>query len=75
MCKIYIWNQDKWLLKTGGLYHRGSCCKHVCDGEEWGSIGILKGTGENETFHPRGNFPLKIVAKVEGAKDGYMLHV
>ena len=43
--------------------------------ERNGPIGILKGTGENEIFHPRGNFALKIVAKVEGAKDGYVARV
>lgn len=43
--------------------------------ERNGSIGIVKGSGENETFNPRGNFVLKIVAKVEGAKDGYVARV
>ena len=43
--------------------------------ERGGNIGIVKGSGENEIFHPRGNFTLKIVAKVEGAKDGYVHNI
>lgn len=43
--------------------------------ERKGSIGILKGSGENEVFIPRANFSLKIVAKVEGKKDGYIARV
>ena len=43
--------------------------------ERNGSIGIVRGSGESETFNPRGNFVLKIVAKVEGAKDGYVARV
>jgi len=40
-----------------------------------GTIGILKGTGESESFQSKANFSLKIVAKVEGAKDGYIARV
>ena len=43
--------------------------------EKDGTIGITKGTGENEVFHTRGNFTLTIVSKVEGAKDGYIARV
>ena len=40
--------------------------------ERRGIIGVLKGTGETETFQFKANFSLKVVAKVEGAKDGYI---
>ncbi len=40
--------------------------------ERKGMIGIVKGSGETETFQPRGNFSLKVVAKVEGENDGYL---
>lgn len=43
--------------------------------ERDGNIGIVKGSGENKIFHPRGNFTLKIVAKVGGAKDGYVARI
>ena len=35
-----------------------------------GTIGSVKGSGENEVLRPKVNFCLKIVAKVEGTKDG-----
>ena len=40
-----------------------------------GCIGLVKGSGENEFFHARANFTLEIIAKVEGAKDGYIARV
>lgn len=43
--------------------------------ERKGIIGTVKGTGENEVFQAKGNFSLKIVAKVEGTKDGYIARV
>lgn len=43
--------------------------------ERRGIIGTVKGSGENETFQPKANFSLKIVAKVEGIKDGYVARV
>ena len=43
--------------------------------ERKGSIGVLKGSGESEVFIPRANFSLKVVAKVEGKKDGYIARV
>lgn len=43
--------------------------------ERNGCIGVVKGSGDSETFLARGNFTLKIVAKVEGAKDGYLARV
>lgn len=43
--------------------------------ERRGTIGTLKGTGESEVFQPKANFSLKIVAKVEGTKDGYIARV
>lgn len=43
--------------------------------ERRGTIGTVKGTGENESFQPKGNFSLKIVAKIEGTKDGYIARV
>ena len=43
--------------------------------ERHGTIGVLKGDGENETFQYKANFNLRIVAKVEGAKDGYIARV
>jgi hypothetical protein len=43
--------------------------------ERRGTIGTVKGTGENESFQPKANFCLKIVAKVEGTRDGYIARV
>ena len=43
--------------------------------ERRGTIGVLKGNGENEIFQCKANFSLRIVAKVEGAKDGYIARV
>lgn len=43
--------------------------------ERNGCIGVVKGKPEAEIFHARGNFTLKVVAKVEGAKDGYVARV
>ena len=43
--------------------------------ERRGTIGTVKGSGENETFQPKANFSLNIVAKVEGSKDGYIARV
>lgn len=43
--------------------------------ERRGTIGVLKGTGETETFQFKANFSLKVVAKVEGVKDGYIARV
>ena len=43
--------------------------------ERNGSIGVVKGSGDSEMFHQRGNFVLKIVVKVEGGKDGYVARV
>lgn len=40
--------------------------------ERRGTIGVLKGTGETQF---KANFSLKVVAKVEGAKDGYIARV
>lgn len=37
--------------------------------------GTTKGSGENETFQSKANFSLKVVAKVEGMKDGYIARV
>ena len=38
-------------------------------------IGLVKGSGETEVFHERATFSFKIVAKVEGASDGYVARV
>ena len=43
--------------------------------ERKGTIGTTKGTGESELFTSKANFSLKIVAKVEGTKDGYIARV
>ena len=43
--------------------------------ERRGIIWVLKGTGETETFQFKANFSLKVVAKVEGARDGYIARV
>ncbi len=43
--------------------------------ERNGTIGTTKGSGENEVFQAKANFSLKIVAKVEGTKDGYTARV
>ena len=43
--------------------------------ERRGTIGVVKGSGENESFQAKANFSLKIVAKVEGTKDGYIARV
>ena len=43
--------------------------------ERGGCIGLVKGSGENEVFNARGNFTLKLVAKVEGARDGYVARI
>lgn len=43
--------------------------------EKRGTIGTLKGVGENETYTSKANFSLEIVAKVEGCKDGYIARV
>lgn len=43
--------------------------------ERRGTIGTVKGSGDNEVFQPKANFCLKIVAKVEGTKDGYVARV
>ena len=43
--------------------------------ERGGCIGVVKGTGDSETFVARGNFTLEIVAKVEGAQDRYLARV
>ena len=43
--------------------------------ERRGTIGVVKGSGENESFQTKANFSLKIVAKVEGTKDGYIARV
>jgi len=40
-----------------------------------GVIGIVKGSGDTETFQERGNFSLEVVAKVEGALDGYLARI
>lgn len=40
-----------------------------------GTIGTLKGTGESESFQPKANFSLEIVAKVEDNKDGYIARI
>lgn len=48
---------------------------HVRITERRGTIGVLKGNGENEIFQCKANFSLRIVAKVEGAKDGYIARV
>lgn len=40
--------------------------------ERRGAIGVLKGSGEAEVFQIKANFSLKVVAKVEGAMDGYI---
>ena len=38
-------------------------------------IDVVKGSGETETFQHKANFTLSIVAKVEGAKDGYVARI
>lgn len=43
--------------------------------ERRGTIGTVKGVGENEVFQTKANFCLKIVAKVEGTNDGYIARV
>jgi hypothetical protein len=43
--------------------------------ERKGTIGTVKGTGESEIFTSKANFCLKIIAKVEGTKDGYIARV
>ena len=43
--------------------------------ERRGIIEILKGTGETETFQFKANFSLKVIAKVEGTKDGHIARV
>lgn len=43
--------------------------------ERKGTIGTTKGSGENEVFQSKANFSLKVVAKVEGMKDGYIARV
>ena len=43
--------------------------------ERRGIIGTVKGSGETETFQAKANFSLRIVAKVEGVKDGYIARV
>lgn len=43
--------------------------------ERKGTIGTVKGTGENEVFTSKANFSLKVIAKVEGTKDGYIARV
>ncbi len=43
--------------------------------ERNGTIGTVKGSGESEVFQAKANFCLKIVAKVEGTKDGYIARV
>ena len=43
--------------------------------ERRGTIGVLKGAGENEVFQQKANFALDIVAKVEGNMDGYIARV
>ena len=43
--------------------------------ERKGTIGTVKGSGETESFQAKANFSLKIVAKVEGIKDGYIARV
>ena len=43
--------------------------------ERLGTIGVLKDIGETETFQFKANFSLKVVAKVEEAKDGYITRV
>jgi len=48
---------------------------HIRITERRGTIGVLKGNGENEIFQCKENFSLRIVAKVEGAKDGYIARV
>lgn len=40
--------------------------------ERRGTIGTVKGSGENGVFQPKANLSLKSVANVEGTKDGYM---
>ena len=40
-----------------------------------GLIGIVKGSGETERFQHKANFTLTIIAKVEGANDGYVARV
>ena len=42
--------------------------------ERDGCVGIEKGSAD-KVFNQRGNFTLKIVAKVEGGKDGYIARV
>ena len=43
--------------------------------EKNGCIGVVRGTGDSEKFLAKGNFSLSIVAKVEGARDGYLARV
>ena len=43
--------------------------------ERRGAIGIVLGSGDNESFKRKTDFSLQIVAKVEGAKDGYVARV
>ena len=38
-------------------------------------IGMVKGSGETERFQHKANFTLTIIAKVEGAKDGYVARI
>lgn len=40
--------------------------------ERCGTIDTIKGTCQNEVFQAKANFSLRIVAKVEGTKDGYI---
>ena len=40
-----------------------------------GVIGVVKGSGDTETFQSRGNFSVEVVAKVEGTLDGYLARV
>ena len=43
--------------------------------ERNGTIGIVKGSAKNETFEPKANFRIEVVAKVEGTLDGYIASV
>ena len=43
--------------------------------ERGGVLGTVKGNGETETFLPKANFSLVIIAKVEGSEDGYIARI
>ena len=43
--------------------------------ERGGVLGTVKGNGGTETFFPKANFSLTIIAKVEGSKDVYIARI